>query len=144
MTDAHKDKDTDDSSRSRENIFQIMDGIIVQLNKTKKLFIIMILSIMIIPPITFAVTFALLGPPFPFHDMRAPPDRFGPGFNPLFRIGHMIPFVISIVWLGVGIWQWFVLSKWSKKYERYKELQRRIDEKLDYGNNHDEGKKNNQ
>jgi hypothetical protein len=48
-----------------------------------------------------------------------------------------------IVWLGVGIWQWFVLSKWSKKFERYKELQRRIDEKLDYGNNDEEGKKDN-
>jgi hypothetical protein len=140
MTDIQKDKDNDDS-RARENIFQIMDGIIVQLNKTKKLFIIMILSIMIVPPITFAVTFVLLGPPFPFHDVRPPHDRFSPGFNPLLRIGYMIPVIISIVWLGVGIWQWFVLSKWSKKYERYKELQRRIDDKLDYGNNHDEDKK---
>jgi hypothetical protein len=104
MIDVQKDKDNDDS-RSRENIFQIMDGIIVQLNKTKKLFIIMILSIMIVPPITFAVTFALLGPPFPFHDVRPPHDRFGPGFNPLLSIGPMIPFIISVVWLGVGIWQ---------------------------------------
>jgi hypothetical protein len=142
MTDIQKDKDNDNSSGSKENIFQIMDGILVQLNKTKKLFIIMILSIMIVPPITFAVTFALLGPPFPIHDIR-PHDRFGPGFNPLLRIGYMIPVIISIVWLGVGIWQWFVLSKWSKKYERYKELQKRIDEKLDYGDNHDEGKKDN-
>jgi hypothetical protein len=142
MTDVQKDKD-DDDSRSKENIFQIMDGIIIQLNKTKKIFIIMILSIMIVPPITFAVTFALLGPPFPFHDVRPSHDRFGPGFNPLLRIGYMIPVIISIVWLGVGIWQWFVLSKWSKKYERYKELQRRIDDKLDYGNNHDEDKKEN-
>jgi hypothetical protein len=143
MTDVQKDGN-DDNSRSRENIFQIMDGIIVQLNKTKKLFIIMIITIMIIPPITFAVTFALLGPPFPFHDRGPPPDRFGPGFNPVFGIAHMAPLVISIVWLGIGIWQWFVLSKWSKKYQRYKELQKRIDEKLDYGgNDHDEGKKDN-
>jgi hypothetical protein len=141
MTDVQKD-DNDDNSRSRENIFQIMDGIIVQLNKTKKLFIIMIITIMIIPPITFAVTFALLSPPFPFLDRGPPPDRFGPGFNPVFGIVRMAPLVISIVWLGIGIWQWFVLSKWSKKYQRYKELQKRIDEKLDYGgNDHDEGKK---
>jgi hypothetical protein len=62
MTDPQKN-DNDDNT-SRESIFQIMDGIIVQLNKTKKMFIIMILTIMIIPPITFA----LLGPQFPFHD----------------------------------------------------------------------------
>jgi hypothetical protein len=137
MTDAQKN-DKDDN-RSRENIFQIMDGIIVQLNKTKKMFIIMILTIMIIPPITFAVTFALLGPPFPFHE-RGPPDRFGPGFNPAFGIARIVPFLISIIWLGIGVWQWFVLSKWTKKYERYKELQKKIDEKLDDDNNDEDRK----
>jgi hypothetical protein len=132
MTDIRKN-DKDDN-RSRENIFQIMDGIIAQLNKTKKMFIIMILTIMIIPPIAFAVTFALLGPPFPFHDGGSP-DRFRPGFNPAFGIARIVPFLISIIWLGIGIWQWFVLSKWTKKYERYKELQKKIDEKLDGNNN---------
>jgi hypothetical protein len=140
MTDAQK-KDTD-NNRSRENIFQIMDGIIIQLNKTKKMFIIMILTIMIIPPITFAVTFALLGPPFPFHD-RGPADRIGPDFNPAFGIARVVPFLISIIWLGIGVWQWFVLSKWTKKYERYKELQKRIDEKLDYDNNDEVGNRSN-
>ena len=43
-----------------------MDGIIDQLNVTKKIFIIMIITIMIIPPLSFAITFALFGPPFPF------------------------------------------------------------------------------
>ena len=119
----------------KENLFQIMDGIIHQLNRTKKMFIIMILTIMIIPPIAFAVTFALLGPPFPFHDTGGPHDRFGPGFNPVFGIARVVPFLISLIWLGIGIWQWFVLSKWTKKYERYKELQKKIDEKLsDYDN----------
>jgi len=46
-----------------ENLFQIMDGIISQLNKTKKMFIIMILTLLILPPISFVITFALLGPP---------------------------------------------------------------------------------
>jgi Na+-driven multidrug efflux pump len=119
----------------KENLFQIMDGIIHQLNRTKKMFIIMILTIMIIPPIAFIVTFALLGPPFPFHD-GGPHDRFGPGFNPAFGIARVIPFLISVIWLGIGIWQWFVLSKWTKKYERYKELQKKIDEKL---SDHDNG-----
>ena len=111
------------------NPFQIMDGIILQLNRTKKMFIIMILTIMIIPPIAFVLTFALLGPPFPFHD-GGPDDRFGPGFNPAFGIARIIPFLISLIWLGIGIRQWFVLSKWTKKYERYKELQKQIDSKL--------------
>ena len=140
MKDSNKNNSDDDDNRSKENIFQIMDGIIAHLNRTKKLFIIMVLTIMIIPPIAFALTFALLGPPFPFHDSRGTPGVFGHGFNPAFGVARIIPFLISIVWLGIGIWQWFVLSKWSKKYERYKELQKKIDEKLDYDNNN-EGKK---
>lgn len=98
----------------------------------------MILTIMIIPPISFAVTFALIGPPFPFHDRGTAPNSFGPNFNPVFGITRMIPFLISIVWLGMGIRQWFVLSKWTKRYERYKELQKSIDEKL---SNEDKGER---
>jgi hypothetical protein len=140
MTNTHRDKD---NNRSKENIFQIMDGIIAQLNRTKKMFIIMILTIMIIPPIAFALSFALLGPPFPFHDGGSADrfGRFGSGFNPAFGIARMIPFLISIIWLGIGIWQWFVLSKWTKKYERYKELQKKIDEKLNDDNIDDRNKK---
>ena len=64
-----------------------MDGIIDQLNKTKKMFIIMILSIMIIPPISFVVTFALFGPPFPF-DNAATHERFGHRFGPGFVLAR--------------------------------------------------------
>ena len=136
MTDRQKDKD---DNTSKENIFQIMDGIIAQLNRTKKMFIIMILTIMIIPPIAFALSFVLLGPPFPLHGGGQSDrfDRFGPGFNPAFGIARIVPFLISIIWLGIGIWQWFVLSKWTKKYERYKELQKKIDEKLNDDHNGD-------
>ncbi len=133
MTESNKEKNND--NKSRENIFQIMDGIIAQLNRTKKMFIIMILTLMIIPPVAFAVTFALLGPPFHFDTGGkggGSPDGFGP--PPQIAVARMIPFLISVVWLGIGIWQWFVLLKWSKKYERYKELQKRVEEKLDYEN----------
>jgi hypothetical protein len=128
---SNKDNDNERDSRNNYNIFQIMDGIIAQLNRTKKMFIIMILTIMIIPPIAFAVTFALVGPPFHFDtdSRRGPSDSFGP--PPQIAVARMVPIIVSLVWLGIGIWQWFVLSKWSKKYERYKELQKRVDEKLD-------------
>jgi hypothetical protein len=57
-------------------------------------------------------------------------------FPPQIALARIVPILVSLIWLGIGIRQWFVLSKWSKKYERYKELQKRIDAKLDYGNNH--------
>ena len=100
MIDSNRNNDNNDK-RFRENIFQIMDGIIAQLNRTKKMFIIMILTIMIIPPISFIVTFALFGPPFPFHDDRMmPSERFGQGgFGPGFHAARMVPFLISLIWL---------------------------------------------
>jgi hypothetical protein len=144
VTDTTK-KDNDNDDIARENIFQIMDGIIAQLNKTKKIFIIMILTIMIIPPIAFALTFALFGPPFHFDGSREFSDDCGPShIPPQIALARIVPILVSLVWLGIGIRQWFVLSKWSKKYERYKELQKRIDEKLDYADNHDEDKKDGQ
>jgi len=113
-----------DSEKDNENIFKIMDETIAQLNKTKKLFIIMILTIMIISPVTFLISFTIWGPPFePGREHAGPPPEF---FHP-----KIIPLVISLVWLGIGVRQWFVLSKWTKKYEHYKELQEKIDKKLD-------------
>jgi len=115
-----------------ENLFQIMDGIISQLNKTKKMFIIMILTLLILPPISFVITFALLGPPMFFGGAGMHPEGFGPGFWHGFGLARAVPILIFLIWLGIGIRQWFVLSKWTKKYEHYKELQKKIDEKLDY------------
>jgi hypothetical protein len=132
-------KDDDIENKPRDNIFEIMDGIIAQLNRTKKMFIIMILTLMIIPPIAFAVTFALLGPPLHFDTgSRGTADNFGP--PPQIAVARTIPILVSLVWLGIGIRQWFVLSKWSKKYERYKELQKRVDEKLDYDTDNEDKK----
>jgi hypothetical protein len=139
MSQPKKPDDNNKSKESRENLFQIMDGIIQQLNFTKKMFIIMIVTIMIIPPLAFAITFALLGPPFPFEGGRMQHENFGPHpfFGHYFGILRFIPFLIALVWLGIGIRQWFVLSGWTKKYERYKELQRKIDEKLDSDSSND-------
>jgi hypothetical protein len=126
-----------EKKKGDENLFQIMDGIISQLNKTKKMFIIMILTLLILPPISFVITFALLGPPM-FFGGGMHPEGFGPGFGHGFGLARAVPILIFLIWLGIGIRQWFVLSKWTKKYERYKELQKKIDEKLDYDS--DEGK----
>ncbi len=109
-----------------KNIFKTMDGIINQLNKTKKLFIIMILTVMVLPPLTFVITSAIFDPPF--DHMGRDEHRWAP---PFFVSFHHIPLLISIVWLGIGIRQWFVLNKWSKKYSKFKEEQDKVDKQLD-------------
>ena len=133
-TDPNKKK-RDDS----ENLFQIMDGIISQLDKTKKMFILMIITILILPPISFVVTFAIFGPPM-FFDGGMHHEGFGygaGGFGHGFALARTIPILIFLIWLGIGIRQWFVLSKWAKRYKHYKELQKKIDKKLDSDDNND-------
>jgi hypothetical protein len=73
----------------------------------------------------------LFAPPFSNGEMWWQRDRHGPSFP----FVPVIPIAVVLVWLGVGIRQWYILSKWAKKYEQYKELQKKIDEKLDYAEN---------
>ncbi len=138
-----------------ENIFRITDEIVHQLNKTKKMVILMIVSIVVVLPVTHIITFAVIGETV--FDERSdtggrpgPPwlnDRSdgnvaggGPPDNAAFRIVQAVVIGTILFWLGIGIRQWFVFSKWTKKYKQYKELQKKIDEKLDYDNdNNNEG-----
>lgn len=119
-----------------ENIFRAMDEIVYQLNKTKKLFILMIVSFVVIVPATHFISFTVLGltnfDGGRFDEDRRPPfDRGGPSDNPSFRIVQAVVVGTVLVWIGIGIRQWLVLSKWTKRYKQYKELQKKVDEKLD-------------
>jgi hypothetical protein len=109
--------DSNKDNKPTENIFRIMDEIVYQLNKTRKMFIIMIIAIVVAIPLSFHITFTLLEPPF----------HFG--------IARIIPVLLVVAFIVIGVRQWFVLSKWTKKYEQYKELQKKIDKKLDYDEN---------
>lgn len=103
---------------AHENLLEILDNVINQLDFTKKMVIIMILSFITIVPIS-AVVIGVL----------SESNR---------DLGVAIPIIaaaVFIVWLGVGIRQWIVFSKWSQKYRMYKELQRKLDERLDFDKN---------
>ncbi len=127
MTDKNEDK-------SGENLFKIIDGIIFQLNKTKKMFIIMILTVMIIPPLLLLITFEILSPPVEITNETNQNGTSIMSHRPhhlQFMIMRYIPTIVSLIWLGIGIRQWLILSKWTKKYDEYKELQEKIDKELD-------------
>jgi hypothetical protein len=74
------------------------------------------------------VTILIINPSF--EDFAQ--DRFT--CDPAFTLLRIIPFAISVVWLGIGVKQWFVLSKWTKRFQRYKEAQKELDRKLGEGN----------
>ena len=138
-----------DRKEERENIFEILDGIMIQLSKTKKMFLIMILTILIIPPAALLVMSSVTEPAFEDQLKQRLQDRLERGNitqeeydnikkkfgnekprNPI-HPPQMIIIVISLVWLGVGIRQWFVLSKWDKKYQKFKVKQKEIDKRFE-------------
>ena len=121
-----------------QNMFQIVDELVRQLNKTKKMFLIMIVSIIVVVPGTFIVTFALAGGSS-FWNWNGQ-SHGGPPDGSAFGIARAIVIVFVLAWLVIGIRQWSVLSKWTQRYEIYKELQKKIDEKLDYDNDNNEEK----
>ena len=125
----------DDRSSSERNLFKLMDGIIYQLNKTKKMFIIMILTVMILPPVTLLISSLVFAPPY--EDSGPVEKKMIPGEGRHYKFFNLriVPLIISAVWLGIGIRQWFVLSEWTKKYERYKKLQEEVDKKLEDDDN---------
>ena len=125
MADSDKIKDSPDA-----NLFRMIDGIIYQLNKTKKMFIVMLLTVMILPPVTLLISSLIFAPPYDDNGVVQKHFRPGEGRPLKFFNLRIIPLVISAVWLGIGIRQWFVLSEWTKKYQRYKKLQDEVDRKL--------------
>ena len=142
------------NNKDHDNIFEILDGMMFQLSKTKKMFLIMIITTLIIPPISLIAITSVYDSPYQ--------DKFREDFdsrlqskldngeitedeynmikekfskkikpNPLLRPHQLVIFAISIVWLGIGIRQWFVISKWDKRYKQFKENQEEIDKKFE-------------
>jgi energy-coupling factor transporter transmembrane protein EcfT len=99
---------------TRENLLEILDNVIHQLDFTRKIMIVMVLSFVIIVPII-----AVLG--------LMSQSTVG--------VGKFIPIIggaVFLVWLGVGIRQWMVFSRWMRKYREFKVLQKKVEESLDF------------
>jgi hypothetical protein len=118
------DMTDDDSSRkgtAHENLPEMIDNVIRQLDFTRKIIIIMVLSFIIIVPIIAYI--GLLS-------------------QSTAGVGIYIPIIggaVFLAWLGVGIKQWIVFSKWLRKFRLYKERQKELEDLLDFEKSH-EGK----
>ena len=118
------DMTDDDSSRkgtAHENLPEMIDNVIRQLDFTRKIIIIMVLSFIIIVPIIAYI--GLLS-------------------QSTAGVGVYIPIIggaVFLAWLGVGIRQWIVFSKWLRKFRLYKERQKELEDLLDFEKG-DEGK----
>ena len=111
------DMTDDDSSRkgtAHENLPEMIDNVIRQLDFTRKIIIIMVLSFVIIVPIIAYI--GLLS-------------------QSTAGVGIYIPIIggaVFLAWLGVGIRQWIVFSKWLRKFRLYKERQKELEDLLDF------------
>ena len=136
------------------SIFEIVDGMMFQLSKTKKMFMIMIITTLIIPPIALVVMTSAFDSPFNDRFEKRLEDRLKEQIRRdqitieeanqiknrivdnqkgqiLLQPPQLVIFSISLIWLGIGIKQWFSISKWDKKYQKFKEKQEKVDKKLD-------------
>jgi hypothetical protein len=112
---------TDGSSSSKkgttaahENLPEMLDNVIRQLEFNRKMIIIMVLSFVIIVPIIAYLGF--------LSQTTAGVGRFIP----------IIGGAVFLAWLGVGIRQWIVFSKWLRKFRLYKERQKELEDLLDF------------
>ncbi len=125
-----------------------------QLGKTKKIFMIMILTTLIIPPVALLVMTSAFDSPFNDRFDQRLEERINERCRNdhltrdecnnlkdrlvdrnrqqiLLQPPQLLIFAISLVWLGIGIKQWLSISKWDKRYQRFKEKQEQVDKKLD-------------
>ncbi len=107
--------DVEDHTRS---VFKIMDDMVEQINKTKKVFMILLVT-MIIPPVILEIIFTVFDLSF---------ESLHGGSTDVI---HNIVFVVFIViWLGLGGRYIVVLNKLTKRYQEFKESQEKLDKKL--------------
>ena len=180
----NNDRDGNDTSSS---IFQIMDRIMKELNKTRKVFVFMFFSMMILPVTTIIVFMYTFDDPkidrgellmniqeFNFlsqklknqmiqlenfesldkqkelqlllnsEDYKQTINRIDelsqnelklvtdePKNNLHKKEIRLITFILSIIWIILGIRQYIILSSWGKRYNRFKKQQEEIDKKFD-------------
>jgi high-affinity Fe2+/Pb2+ permease len=98
------------------NILRITDELVHQVDRTKKMVVIMIAALVIAIPVSWHLA----------------PIVTNSSVNDFHLFGY-VTIGIAAIFLAVGVRQWLVLSKWTNNYKKYKELQRKIDEKLDFG-----------
>jgi len=116
------DGDSSKKGTAHENLPEMIDNVIRHLDFTRKIIMIMVLSFIIIVPII-----AYIG----LLSQRT------------VGVGVYIPIIggaVFLAWLGVGIRQWIVFSKWLRKFRLYKERQKEIEDLLDFEKS-DEGNK---
>jgi|SRR5688500_2660408 len=175
------------SNNDHNSIFQIMDRIMTELNQTRKIFVFMFFSMMILPVTTIIIfMYTFDDPKIDRADLKTniqesnllsqklkkqmiqleslPPSEKEKELQSLLNsVGYkntvnridelsqnelklisndpknnlykkeirLVTFILSIIWIILGIRQYIVLSSWGKRYNKFKKQQEEIDKKFD-------------
>ena len=178
---------SDDNGNSSSSIFQIMDRIMKELNHTRKIFVFMFFSMMILPVTTIIIfMYTFEDPKIDREELKANIQEFNllsqKLKNQMIQLGNLessdgqiklqsllnsedykqtinridelsqnelrlisdesqpnlhkkevrlITFILSIIWIILGIRQYIILSSWGKRYNKFKKQQEEIDKKFD-------------
>jgi len=107
---------SEDHTRS---IFKTMDDMVEQINKTKKVFIILLVTI-IIPPVILEIIFTVFD--LSYESLHGESGD----------VIHSILFIMFIgIWVGLGGRYLIVLNRLTRRYQEFKESQEKLDKKLD-------------
>lgn len=180
-------QNNDSSNNDHNSIFQIMDRIMKELNHTRKIFVFMFFSMMILPVTTIIIfMFTFDDPKIDRTDLQTniqesnflsqklknqmiqlenlPPSEKEKELqlllnsveykNTVNRIDELtqnelklisndpknnlhkkeirlVTFILSLIWIILGIRQYIVLSSWGKRYNKFKKQQEEINKKFD-------------
>jgi len=180
-------QNNDSSNNNHNSIFQIMDRIMKELNHTRKIFVFMFFSMMILPVTTIIIfMFTFDDPKIDRTDLQTniqessflsqklknqmiqlenlPPSEKEKELqlllnsveykNTVNRIDELtqnelklisndpknnlhkkeirlVTFILSLIWIILGIRQYTVLSSWGKRYNKFKKQQEEINKKFD-------------
>ena len=106
---------SEDHTRS---VFKIMDEMVEQINKTKRVFMILLVTI-IIPPVILEIIFTVFD--LSYESLHSESGE----------VIHTIVFIMFIgIWVGLGGRYLIVLNKLTKRYQEFKESQEKLDKKL--------------
>ncbi len=106
---------SEDHTRS---IFKTMDDMVEQINKTKKVFMILLVTI-IIPPVILEIIFTVFD--LSYESLHSESGD----------VIHTIVFIMFIgIWVGLGGRYLIVLNKLTRRYQEFKESQEKLDKKL--------------
>lgn len=144
----------DNKEKRHEGFFEIVDNAMNSLNVTRKMFLLMIITAIVVPSsLLVGLTIAVEPSPDSAKVMRQnllleqlkngdisqeeyikemelvkdmPMFVFGNGM-----IIHLTILGVALSWLAYGIKQWFILAKWRKRYDAFKAKRQETDKMLD-------------